>query len=171
MSRELLSTHGWRVTLEEAALPDGRMKEEVRIHRADSVHILALPTPGRILILREFRPLLGKHVWMLPSGKADSANDGSLLQAAQRELREETGFRAESLSRVRTCFYSDALSFRAHIFVAQQLVHDPLPQDDNESIEVFEVTYDEARKSVLSSDPVHALSGFALTTCLEEIHK
>ncbi|TSC57703.1 MAG: hypothetical protein Greene041619_1038, partial [Candidatus Peregrinibacteria bacterium Greene0416_19] len=33
--QELFSGHGWRVTLEEAPLPDGRVKTSAHVHRAD----------------------------------------------------------------------------------------------------------------------------------------
>jgi ADP-ribose pyrophosphatase len=108
---------------------------------------------------------------MLPSGKVDTTGDADLIAAAQRELREETGYRAHDLQHVQTCFYSESFAFRAHIYVGRELVHDPLPQDDNELIEVHELAIVEAQKRVLEQRPVHALSAFALSLALQNFPK
>ncbi len=169
--RELLNERGWRVTVDSAPLPDGRVKEELRIHRADSVQVIAIPSPGRILLIREYRPFLGQYVWMLPSGKADKPEDVDLALAAQRELREETGFRADHLEHFHTCFYSESFVFKNHIYIGRDLVKDPLPQDDSELIEVHEMALEEAMDIINAQTPTHVLSGYALLKFAQSLHK
>ncbi len=151
---------GWSATIETAPLPDGREKKGLRLHRSDSVHLIALTEAGTVLLLREFRAFLGKYVWMLPSGKADKEAD--LTVAAQRELREETGYESKDLQPYCTFYATDTMSIRNHVFVAHDLQPNPLPQDATELIEVHELSLQEAIQNVLMCDPIHAVSAAAL---------
>jgi len=158
--QELYKGHGWRIVKEEASLPDGRVKKTTRAHRCDSVHILAFTEKGHVLMIREFRPFYHDYIWMVPSGKMDKEQES--LGAAQRELREETGFAAEQLKPFCRCRHSEALEQQNHIFIANTLKSDPLPQDKNELIEVHEMPVAEAIDHVLSSPVIHTVSAFAL---------
>ncbi|NOS67995.1 MAG: NUDIX hydrolase [Candidatus Peribacteraceae bacterium] len=160
MTEELFNAHGWKIARESASLPDGRVKDMIVVSRPDSVHILAFPTPSTILMLREYRPRYKTHIWMVPSGRADKEND--MKAAAQRELQEETGFRANHLEFYCTTRHSETLLSANHIFIARDLVKDPLPQDSDEMIEVHEVSLDQAIENVLGSEQVHTASAFAL---------
>lgn len=157
---ELFKGFGWQVTMEEARLPDGRTKKAVRVHRCDTAHILAFPTDHTILLLHEFRPFYGAYVWMLPSGHADKETD--ILTTAQRELREETGFSAKILEPYGQVHGTEAVSITNHLFIARELSPSPLPQDEDELIEVHEVSLNDAIEKVLSSKFIHTPSAFAL---------
>ena len=159
-SQELYKGHGWRITLDEASLPDGRIKNRARAHRPDIVHILALPTDATILMIREFRPFYQRYLWMIPSGKVDKESDP--LIAAQRELREETGYRSDDLTFYCIGRHTDQLVSRNHIFIARKLVKDPLPQDETEIIEVHELPVKEAIDRVLQDEFAHLASAYAL---------
>ncbi|MDD4319785.1 MAG: NUDIX hydrolase [Candidatus Peribacteraceae bacterium] len=159
-SEELYAGHGWRLTLDTAPLPDGRVKSSGRAHRSNTVHILAFPTDDTVLLLREFRPFYGRYVWLIPSGKADKEQD--VDAAAQRELREETGFRSKDLRFYCMARYTDALEAKNHIYIARQLVKDPLPQDESELIEVHEVRLQDAIDRVLHDDFAHLATAYAL---------
>ena len=163
---ELFNAHGWKVVMEPATLPDGRVKNVARVGRADSVHILAFPTNETILVLREYRPYYADHVWMLPGGRADKETDITI--AAHRELQEETGFRANHLELSSTTNHSESLMMSNHIFIATDLIHDPLKQDDDEMIEVHEFSLAEALDHILTSPIVHTPSAYALLRYMRE---
>lgn len=160
MSNELYNGFEWRLTMDEAPLPDGRIKKAVRVHRCDSVHIIAFTLSSTILLLREFRPFYGNFVWMLPGGRVDKENDP--LTAAKRELREEAGVQAASIEFYCATSYSESFHFENHIYLAKDLSPAPLPQDADEQIEVHECTLSDAIQRVLSSPKVHTPSAFAL---------
>lgn len=68
--------------------------EFVRRRGIHGVVVMLAITPGdEVLLVRQFRPPVGDYVWELPAGLADRPGEG-LLECAQRELIEETGFRA-----------------------------------------------------------------------------
>lgn len=85
-------------------------------------------------MLREFRPYYGKYIWMLPGGREDKEND--IEVAAQRELREETGFQAGELTYYCKTNHSESLMMTSHLFIAKKLTPAPLPKDDDELMEV-----------------------------------
>lgn len=160
MPKVLYDDHGWRVMMEEAKLPDGRTKKVARIHRCDSVHLLAFTEKNSILLLREFRPFYGDWIWMLPSGRVDKESD--LMAAAQRELQEETGYRAASITHIWTTRHSESFDCANHIYVARGLSKAPLPQDTDELIEVHEASLVDALEKVLAGPQVHTPSAYAL---------
>lgn len=144
----------------------GAVKKVARVERCDSVHIIAFTDDKNILLLREYRPFYGEYIWMLPSGKADKEKDMSV--AAQRELQEETGFRASELTLYCTTNHSESLISSNHIFIARKLTPAPLPQDDDELIVVHRLSLDDALEKILSSKIVHTASAYALLRYLRE---
>ena len=62
------------------------------VHHRGSAVILPRLTDGRILLIRQFRLAAGRSLWELPAGCLDPGE--TALQAARRELIEETGYRA-----------------------------------------------------------------------------
>lgn len=164
--KELFSGHDWRIVLEEAPLPDGRLKKIARAHRPDAVHILAFPDDAHILLLREYRPHYGVWIWMLPSGKVDKETD--IEAAAQRELQEETGFKAGELRYYCATNHSEGLVMTNHIFIARKLIPSSLPQDAHELIEVHTVGLEEAIDKVLASEKIHTPSAYGLLRYVRE---
>jgi ADP-ribose pyrophosphatase len=169
MSEELFSGHGWKITKESASLPDGRTTTRTRAHYADTVHVMAFDDKGNILILREYRPFYKTWIWMLPSGHVDKETDRDA--AADRELREETGFRAEKIRYLWTANATEKLSSSNYFYLASSLIKDPLPQDDDENIEVHALTPEEAYAKIAGSERVHLASAYGLLRYLKELPK
>ena len=147
-------------------LPDGRVKKVPRMHRFDSSHVIAFTSDKNILILKEYRPFYKEWIWMLPSGHVDKEKDP--LEAAQRELREETGFRAKTMTSFGSAQHSEMIVFTNHFFIARNLLKDPLEQDPDELIEVQELPINDALQKILSSKKIHTPSAYALLRYLHE---
>ena len=64
------------------------------VHHGGSAVILPRFADGRILLIRQYRLAAGKPLWELPAGSIDKGE--TALQAAKRELAEETGYRSRS---------------------------------------------------------------------------
>ena len=67
---------------------------------ADWVNVVALTDAGEMLFVRQWRHGTEEETLEIPGGCVDP-DDASPLAAAQRELREETGYVSERLDRAR----------------------------------------------------------------------
>jgi ADP-ribose pyrophosphatase len=66
-----------------------------RMLSPDSVAVLPITADGKILVVRQFRPARSKTTIEIPAGGIE--DDETPLEAAHRELLEETGHAAESV--------------------------------------------------------------------------
>jgi ADP-ribose pyrophosphatase len=89
------------VTTDHIQEPGGVKVRRDLIHHSGSVVVLAVnnsrSTP-RVLLERQYRHAAGDYLWELPAGRIDPGEQE--LKAAQRELIEETGYRAARWRRI-----------------------------------------------------------------------
>lgn len=89
------------VTTDHIDEPGGIRVRRDLIHHSGSVVVLAVEDSGavpRVLLERQYRHAAGDYLWELPAGRIDPGEQE--LQAAQRELIEETGYRAKTWKRI-----------------------------------------------------------------------
>jgi ADP-ribose diphosphatase len=126
-----------------------------------AVGVLPLVEPDRVLLVRQYRHLQRGLSWELPGGGARPGEDP--LAAAQRELREEGGYRAERIEFL-TRFHPSAayLDETALCYVASNLTPDPLPSDDDEFFERAVVPLDEVVRMTLAGEITESFSKVAI---------
>jgi ADP-ribose pyrophosphatase len=142
-------------------LPDGREVVYPVLAVGITVGILPLIDGDRVLLVRQFRHLQRGLSWELPGGGALVGE--SPEAAAQRELREEGGYRAEEITFLTRFFPSNAyLDEVAYCYVATGLTHDPLPADDDEFLERSEVPLREAVRMAVDGEVTESVSKVTL---------
>ena len=110
-----------------------------------------------VLLIRQYRPIVDEYVWAIPSGGVGI--DETLLEAAARELEEETGFRATSLVHWLNCYASYGCSNqRFEIFWTSDALATGRGFDHAEVIEVRWFTQDELRELIQHNGIVDNLS-------------
>jgi len=106
-----------------------------------------LPTGQDQTVLMAEEYDLGAGIWQLklPGGRAIDPTPDGLRAQAEKELREELGYRAGKLEKLLD-FYSHPgyIAHKVHLFVAQDLEWDPLEMEDQEEVRVHTLTLDEA---------------------------
>jgi ADP-ribose pyrophosphatase len=127
------------------------------------VNVVALTQAGEVVLVRQFRPGIGRTILELPGGTTDP-EDASPEAAIRRELLEETGYTGERFLAT-GCYAPNPASHTnmLHCFLATDVVrtHDPHP-DDTEHLEVVLMPLDEAIDLAKRGDFVHALHIAAL---------
>ncbi len=76
----------------EVRLPNGYMVRLEMIEHPGAALIVPFLSRNRILILKQFRPVIGSYIYELPAGTLNKGE--SPLSCARREIVEETGFSA-----------------------------------------------------------------------------
>jgi ADP-ribose pyrophosphatase len=124
----------WRLHVREVRRPDGRREEQGHLEHPGAVVLIPLRGDD-ILMVKQYRHTLGRAILELPAGTRGW--DESWLACAQRELREETGYRATTFTPLGEAWpapgYSDEV---LALYLATGLRPDPLPADFDEALEV-----------------------------------
>jgi ADP-ribose pyrophosphatase len=142
-------------------LPDGTERVYPVLVVGVAVGVLPFVEPDRVLLVRQYRHLQRAAAWELPGGGVLLGEDP--LAAAQRELREEGGYRAEHIEFL-TRFYPSAayVDETALCYIATGLTPDPLPSDDDEFFERAIFPLDEVVRMALEGDITESFSKVAI---------
>ena len=159
-----------RLTLREDAwrLPNGQDVVYPVLAIGVTVAVIAFVDDGHVVLVRQFRHLARALSWELPGGGAHHGEDPRV--AAQRELREEGGYRAERFELLTTFWPSSAyLDEVAYCYAAYGLTADPLPADDDEFLERRIVALDEAIRMAIDGDITESVSKVTLLQYLARV--
>ncbi len=119
------------------------------IERKHGVVTVPVDTDGKVILLSEYCAGSNSFILSLPGGKANSDDPVKMAEEAQRELREETGFRAQEMIKLRFAWSHPSTSNRrSYVFLAYDLVRDPLPESPGEVIRTVVLPLDAAIERV-----------------------
>jgi len=133
-SREAYKCNLFSVTEDQAT--DGKGYEIRRsiVRHAGSAVMMAVDAKKRILLVRQYRLPAARLMWELPAGRLDPGEKP--LQAARRELIEETGWRARKWRKL-VAFYPSPgyVGEKMTIFLATDLTEGEAQPMEDERIE------------------------------------
>ncbi len=137
-SRIVWNGRSWQLRAVQSRLPNGEIIERAFINHPGAVVLVPLrqtPSGPEVLMLRQYRAALQQTILELPAGTREWAEDW--LVCAQRELREETGYRAATFTPLGEIWPAPGVSNELmHLYLAVGLEPDPLPGDADEEISV-----------------------------------
>jgi ADP-ribose pyrophosphatase len=96
-SRCVYRGHFLDVRRDEVRLPDGQGTVREYIAHPGAVMVIPLLDDGRVVVERQYRYPVGRAMIEFPAGKLEPGEP--VLACAQRELLEETGYRAREWAR------------------------------------------------------------------------
>jgi 8-oxo-dGTP pyrophosphatase MutT (NUDIX family) len=150
-AREVYRNPWLSVTEYEVIRPDGQLGIYGVVDPGDNVTIVALEDDERVWLVREFLYPLQTTEWFLPTGAIERGEEP--LAAAQRELAEETGLRAESWTLLGVYSLSPGISSQiGHIFLARGLQRGAASPEGTEQITTRLIPLREALAACLHNE-------------------
>lgn len=132
-------------------LPDGTEASRDIVSHHGGATVVALTDKGNVLLVRQYRIAVEQTLVELPAGKLEPDEDP--LLCAQRELSEETGFRAESWIKLGEMMPSPGYtSEKLHLYLAEGLRPGTQHLDPGEFLDAFEMPFSEALRQVESGE-------------------
>ncbi|MED1204949.1 NUDIX hydrolase [Heyndrickxia acidicola] len=149
--------------VDEVQLPNGKYSKREMIKHPGAVAILAITDDKKIVLVEQYRKPANQALIEIPAGKLEPGEKPELT--AVRELEEETGYRCEKLEFI-TSFYT-APGFAdeiLHIYKATGLkkLEEPKTADEDEFVELMEVTLEKAVQLVTENKICDAKTTFAI---------
>lgn len=130
---------------------------EIAIHPGGAV-VVPVKDDGRIIFVKQFRYPLQKVLLELPAGKLEIGEDP--LKCATRELEEETGYKAEEITKLGAIYTTPGFCTEVlHIYMAKGLTPGNHNREEGEhGMEVLELTREEIEEKIKNGDLVDAKS-------------
>lgn len=151
-SRILLAHPRVTVVEDEIALPSGEHTKYLRFdNEGDAVSLVCRRDDGRILLQREYSYPVDAWEYQLPAGIVKPGED--LQSAANRELMEESGFRANKLRSCGYYYFNNRRSNqKMYVYIGSDLVDESLAADAEEVIENVWHTEEEIHGLIATGD-------------------
>lgn len=133
---EIFDVYQW-----EQQMYDGTFKTFEKLKRPDTVVVFLILENGNILLTQQSQP--GREEFIdAPSGRVDEKED--ILEAAKRELLEETGYLADEFILWNAIHPVTKIDWVCYTFIAKgcKKIVDKNP-DNGEKIEIKEVSFDQ----------------------------
>ena len=159
----------WRLQVIRIEAPDGRIVEKGVIEHPGSVVIVPL-IDDQVLMLRQYRLSLDEIILELPAGTREHGEDW--LACAQREIREESGYRAGKWHLLGHLWPAPGLTDeKMAMFIAAELTPAPLEADFDEEIEVVPYPLTEVIEMALDGRLQDAKSAVAILRTANYLEK
>jgi ADP-ribose pyrophosphatase len=144
--------------VETIALPSGGTLHAEIVRHPGSVVILPVTAGGEIILVRQYRPAIGRAAWELPAGSLKPGED--VAHAAARECQEETGLIAAGLERLGAFYPTPGYCDEQMAFFKATGLRSPGPgdepahRDEDEDLEARPFRRDALRAMIASGEVI-----------------
>ncbi len=152
-----------KVREDEVVQPDGKPGiYGVVQFKNTAIGVLPIDEDDKICLVGQYRYAINKYSWEIPEGGCAEGED--YLEAAKRELIEETGIVAEHWTRLGSSHLSNSVSDELAIFyLATGLTRGKPEPEGTEQLAYNHVSFEQALDMVMQGEITDALSILAIT--------
>ncbi|MEU4472358.1 NUDIX hydrolase [Micromonospora sp. NPDC023888] len=149
------------VVTEEVTMPGGGTGVRDLVRHVGAVAVVALDDAGQVVLIRQYRHPVGRHLWELPAGLMDVSGE-ELPAAALRELAEEADLTAGQVDVLVDLHSSPGFTNElVRVFLARDLADVPADErherrDEEADLQVVRIDLDEAVAMVLAGEITNA---------------
>lgn len=160
----------FKVREDHVVLPNGHEVSDYTIWESgDVAQVVPIMPDGKLLLVQQYKHGLGEMIIEFPGGFIDA--EETPLEAAKRELSEETGYTSSQIEKVGTFIHHPTKETgKLHLFIAYNLEeeNDSLEQDVTEDISVVYFTPEKLLAKVQAGEVMQTGSMLGLLFYLQE---
>ena len=149
--------------VDDVTLPNGETSKREIVNHPGAVAIIAITSEGKLVVVEQYRKALERSIIEIPAGKLEP---GELPEVtAVRELEEETGYGCNELTYLQSFATSPGFADEIiHLFIARGLykLENPVAMDEDEFVELMEITVEEGERMVAQQKIFDAKTAFAI---------
>lgn len=146
-SEEIYRGRVVNLTVLDVQLPDGKQGKRELVRHPGAVAVVALDADRHVLLVRQYRIAAERIMLEIPAGTLKPGEQPELC--ADRELQEETGWRAGKLEKIGGIYVAPGYTTEfIHLYLATDLRESRLAMDDDEFIEVEHVPLEHALRLI-----------------------
>ena len=136
---------------DKVLLPNGVKSKREIVEHPGAVAVIAIAKDNKIILVRQYRKAVEEAIFEIPAGLVHWEKGETALQAAKRELEEETGYRARKIKKLLKGFASPGYSSEIiHYFLATDLIQTKPNPDEDELLEPVLVNPKDYKKLIKS---------------------
>ncbi|MBQ7346905.1 MAG: NUDIX hydrolase [Clostridia bacterium] len=138
--------------VDRIALPNGAPSIREYVRHIGAVAVLPLTADGEVICVRQYRYAHGCVMTEIPAGKLDSREEDH-IEAALRELREETGARCGKLTYLGLYRSTPAiLDEKIDLYLAEELTFGETDPDEDEFLEIVRLPLESLVDQVMAGE-------------------
>lgn len=168
-SKTLAQTRLFRIESMHLEFSNGERRQYERLCRSSSggaVLIVPLVDKNTVIFIREYAAGVHRYELGFPKGKTETGEN--LLEAANREIKEEIGYGANKMEHLTSLTIAPGyLEHSTDIILARDLYEEKLPGDEPEELEVVPWRLDQIDNLLASGECTEARSIAALFLTME----
>ena len=153
-------------------LSDGTTGIREFVSTNDGCAVVAVDSLKNLILVQQFRYAHKTTLLELPAGAMEKNEEP--IDAAKRELFEETGFKSKDWQNLGTILPSTYATQKTHIFLAKnaQQVSDPTP-DEGEILKTHIIPFDEVLNMILKNEikDSKTIIGVLKTFVVQHVHQ
>ena len=132
--------------IDKVELPDGQKSSREIVENSEAIAVIPYQQE-KVILINQYRSAIKDELIEIPAGKIEL--NEKPIEAARRELEEETGYKAGNFKKIGDFYTSPGFTTEIiHLYLATDLSQYSQKQDAEEFIEIKEFTIKELRKLV-----------------------